>query len=413
VRFTGLWRNPDFVKFWSAETISVFGTLMGPLQFTAVLALQASPLQVALLSASGLAPGLLFGLLVGAWVDRLPRRPVLIVADLGRMFLVGSVPAAFLLGALRMEQLYLVNFLCGGLTTFFDVAHHAYVPSLVDREDLVEANSKLAGGASVVEVVAFSAGGWISQLLSAIVAAAIDAVTYLCSALLLLSINKQEPPVSVGDAAPRAILSEITDGVREVWHRPLLRSLAIAMFFSSLGDGVIGAAILLYGVDELALAPGLLGTVFALGGISSAAGAVVTGRVTQKLGIGPAMVWGLLVYGLACMLIPLAQGPAWLALSFLAAQQLSGDGARAIAEINQVSFRQAITPDSLLGRVNGSIRVLDIGFALVGTLLSGAIGQRFGLRAALFTGAGAALSGGLWLALSPVRRVREVASSTE
>lgn len=391
----------------------MFGTLMGPLQFIAVLALQASPLQVALLSASGLAPGLLFGLIAGAWVDRLPRRPVLIVADLGRMFLVGSVPAAFLLGALRMEQLYLVNFLCGGLTTFFEVAHQAYVPSLVDRQELVEANSKLAGGASVVEVVAFSAGGWISQLLSAVAAAAIDALTYLCSALLLFSINKQEPPASASGAARRAILSEITDGVREVWKRPLLRSLAIAMSFSSLADGMIGAVILLYGVDELALAPGLLGTVFALGGISSAAGAVVTGRVTQKLGIGPAMAWSLLTYGLACMLIPLARGPAWLALSFLAAQQLCGDGARAIAEINQVSFRQAITPDSLLGRVNGGLRVLDLGFALAGTLLSGAIGQLFGLRAALFIGAGATLSGGLWLALSPVRGVRKVSTQAE
>ena len=408
MKLTGLWRSPDFLKLWSAQTVSVFGTLMGALQFTAVLVLEATPLQMAVLTASGVLPGLLFSLLAGAWVDRMARRPLLIAADLGRALLIGSVPAAYVLDMLGMEQLYAVSFLTGALSVVFDVARQAYVPALVSREELVEANSKLAGGESVVEVVAFSGGGWIAQLFSAIIAAAIDALTFVCSALLIWSIRRPEP-ARQPDGSNRALGREVLEGLGAVWRRPLLRSLAVATAAHSLGGGMIGAVILLFGVDELAVPPGVLTTIFALGGISSVAGSMLAGKITKWMGVGRAVVAGLMLYGLSTLFIPLAQGPIPLILAFLATQQLLGDGPWTVYEIGGASLRQGATPPHLLGRVNSATVMFVHGTRLFGSLLAGIIGQWYGLRAVLFIATSAILAGGVWLALSAVRNIREVA----
>ena len=189
-----LWQNADFLKLWSAQTVSVAGTLLGALSFTAVLVLDASPFQMSVLMAAGSAPALLFGLFAGAWVDRVRRWPILVFADLGRMALLGSIPVAWSLDVLRIEQFYLVAFSHGLLTFFFDVAYRSYLPSLVSRQRLVEANSHLSASASVVEVGAFRLGGWIAQLFSAIAAVAVDAATYLVSGLLLIWIRTPESP---------------------------------------------------------------------------------------------------------------------------------------------------------------------------------------------------------------------------
>src|SRR5438067_5435464 len=144
-RFAGLWQNPDFVKLWTAETISVFGSMVSgtALSFTAILALKATPPQLALLTAANLLPKFVAGLVAGVWVDRLRRRPIMIIADIGRALLLGTIPAAALLGRLRIEQLYAVTFLTGLLTLFFDIANRSYLPTLIGREELVEGNSKL------------------------------------------------------------------------------------------------------------------------------------------------------------------------------------------------------------------------------------------------------------------------------
>ena len=221
---TGLWLNGDFVKIWSGQTVSILGTLMQALQFTAVLALHATPFQMALLAASGLAPGLVVGLVAGAWVDRLRRRPILIATDLGRVALVGSVPTAYVLDVLTIEHLYVVSMLSGALTFLFNVAYCAYLPSLVRREELVEANSKLAASASAVEIGAFSLGGWLVQWFTAITATVIDALTFLVSGLLIAWIRTPEPlPTRV--AGGRDLRREIAEGLRWMWADPLLRAM--------------------------------------------------------------------------------------------------------------------------------------------------------------------------------------------
>lgn len=401
-RPTSLWRDADFLKLWAGSTASRFGTLLGALPFLAVVTLEATPVEMGVLGAAGVAPALVVGFGAGVWVDRVRRRPVLIAADVGRALALASIPAAYLLGRVHIEHLYLVAFVNGAFTTFSDVAFRSYVPSLVPRGRLVEANGKLAASEAVVETTAFSVGGWIVQLASALVAVVVDALSYALSALLLLSMRHREPDPS---GAPRRFTGEVREGLRAVWRAPLLRALAGAALAEGLAFGVVGAVILLFGVRELGFGAGVLGTFFAVGGLSSLGGAVLAARVTRRFGLGPTMVGGFLLFALSLLLLPLAGGPPVVAAAFLIAQQL-GDGAWTAYSINEVSLRQAITPDRMLGRVNASLRVLGVGAALAGSVLGGALGEAAGLRAALAVAAAAALAGALTLAASPVRALR-------
>lgn len=406
---TGLWRNADFVKLWAGQTVSTLGTLMGALQLTAVLVLDASPLQMGLLAALRVAPGLIFGLAAGVWVDRLRRRPILIAADMGRAALMGSIPIAFLLGALRMEHLYLVAFGTGALTIFFDTAYRSYLPSLVPRGDLIEANSKLTASESVVEVTAFSVGGWIAQLVSAIATVAVDAVSFLVSGVAIALIRKSEPLTELAADRP-AMRPAVAEGVSLVWSDPILRPIAGSVLAVGFASGAVGAVILLFGIRELGFHAGVLGTIFAVGGVSSVVGAVSTERLTRRFGLGPTMIVGLAIFVVSMFLIPAASGPIGVAAAFLVGQQLA-DGAMAVHEINQMSLRQAITPERILGRVNANLRMIELGAMLVGSLVAGLLGEVVGLRLALVVGASAGLFGALWLAVSPVRHVRDLPPS--
>jgi len=408
LRLTGLWRNPDFLKLWAGQTVSAFGTLLGALQLTAILVLDATAFQVSVLTAAGVAPSLVAGLAVGAWVDRLPRRPVLVAADLGRAAVLASVPAVYFLGVLRVEHLWAVAFINGLFTAFVDVAYPAYLPSLVSRNQLIEANSKLSASTSVVEAGAFSVGGWIAQLLSAIVAVVIDAASFLLSGLMVLWIRKREPPPSAQRRA--SLLRDVVEGLRFVWRQRLLRALASYTAAWGLAQGMIGATITLYGIRVLGIQPGVLGTIYAIGGVSSLLGAMAAVRLTRRFGLGPMIVLGGLVYGLSMLLVPAARGPVLISALFMAAQQLVGDGAYTVSSINQVSMVQSVTPGEQLGRVTGSLRFVERGLALVGALLAGILAETIGLRLTLLAGAGNVLAGGVMLWLSPVRRLREAPS---
>ncbi|MBM3947199.1 MAG: MFS transporter, partial [SAR202 cluster bacterium] len=314
LRLTGLWRNPDFLKLWAGQTVSAFGTLLGALQLTAILVLDATAFQVSVLTAAGVAPSLVAGLAVGAWVDRLPRRPVLVAADLGRAAVLASVPAVYFLGVLRVEHLWAVAFINGLFTAFVDVAYPAYLPSLVSRNQLIEANSKLSASTSVVEAGAFSVGGWIAQLLSAIVAVVIDAASFLLSGLMVLWIRKREPPPSAQRRA--SLLRDVVEGLRFVWRQRLLRALASYTAAWGLAQGMIGATITLYGIRVLGIQPGVLGTIYAIGGVSSLLGAMAAVRLTRRFGLGPMIVLGGLVYGLSMLLVPAARGPVLISALF-------------------------------------------------------------------------------------------------
>ena len=226
---SALWQNPAFVRVWAASTISIFGSLVTrlALPFAAILVLDSGAVEVALLRAVELVATLLFGLVAGAWVDRLRRRPVLIWADLGRAVVLGSIPVAFALGVLTFWQLLVVSALTAILTTFFDAADNAYLPTIVERERLVDANGALEASSSASEFAAFGVTGFLVQMLTAPIAIAIDSVSYIVSAVLLATIRREEaPPPPAADREP--VLAEIREGLRLVRHQPVLRAFALA-----------------------------------------------------------------------------------------------------------------------------------------------------------------------------------------
>ena len=406
----GLWRNADFSHLWGAATVSTFGSLVTrtALPFTAILLLDASPSAISVLRIAELLPGFLFGLIAGAWVDRLRRKPIMIATDLGRALLIVTIPLAAFLGWLGLGQLYVIAALVSVLSVFFDVAYQSFLPSLVKNDELVEANSKLSAAMSVAEASAFSSAGWLIQLLTAPVAMLVDALTFIASAGLVARIREPELPRERGLAESRpSIAGEVVEGLRAVWREPILRGMVLSGLAQNLASGLIGTVFLLYVNQEVGFNPGILGMIFAVGGVSSFVGAMIAGRL-PRFGIGAVMVASLLLAALGDAFIPLATAANAVGVLFLVGQQIVGDSALTVYDINQVSLRQAIAPANVLGRVNASVRVTEFGAVLLGTVVAGYIGETVGLRETLWLGVALALLAAVILALSPVRTVRRI-----
>ncbi len=404
-RFTGLWRHRDFMKLWAGQTVSVFGSLIGgtALPFTAILLLKATPLQMGLLAAAGLAPGFVAGLFAGVWVDRLRRRPILIAADVGRAVLLATIPLAAFLHQLHITQLYGVAFLISILTIFFDVAYQSYLPALVGREEIIAGNSKLSASASVAEFSGFGIAGWLVQIFTAPIAVLLDAISFLVSATAVSLIRTPEERI-VTQEERHDMWYEIVAGLHEVLQSPILRAIAGCTLIKQLGGGMVGTVILLYTNRELGFSPGVLGMIFGVGGLSAFIGSLVTPYVTTKLGIGRASSYSLLAASCLGFLNPLAHGATLLAALLLLTPQLLGDGFHTIYEINTLSLRQVLAPAQLLGRVNASMQFISQGALLAGSLLGGVLGNLIGLRPTLVLAFGTGLVAALWLLVSPVRR---------
>ena len=417
VRPGGLWHNPDFVKLWAGQTVSVFGSLISraALPFLAVLVLGATPRHVALLNAADLVPGLLFGLFAGVWVDRLARRPILIGCDVGRALLLASIPVAAFAGRLTITHLAIVAFLGGALTVFFDVAYVSYLPSLVEKDELVEGNSKLTASASVAEFGAFSVSGWLVQWVGGPLAALVDAASFVASALFVGSIRLPEKREAVREPDDRDDLvpgisfrAQIVEGLQTVWHDPRLRALALGQSALDLLSHIVGTVYLVFVTKTLGFSPGVLGMIFAVGGVTSLIGALLAGRVTKRFGVGRTLIGGLIVTSVGSLFLPLAPGATLLGAAFLIVNQIVTDPAWTVYEINATSLRQAVTPDALRGRVNGTLRVLSLGMALVGTFAGAVLGETLGVRAALGVGVCGGFVAALFVFFSPLRGLREM-----
>jgi MFS family permease len=405
--FAGLWRHPDFMKLWVGETISLFGSQITflALPLTAVLVLNASPFEMGLLGALEFMPFLLLSLFAGVWVDRRPRRQILITANIGRALLLATLPLAGWLGFLNMPVLYIVAVGVGVLTVFFDVAYQSYLPALVQREQLVEGNSKLEASRSIAQIAGPAAAGALVQALTAPIAVAVDAVSFLLSALSLAQIRAAEPAPAREQQKP--IWHEIGEGLRLVLGRPTLRSIAACTGTSNFFGNVSGAVITIYAVRELGLEAGTLGLIFAVGSIGALIGALGARQIAARLGVGPTIVGSALVLGLGGLLIPLASGPLAVAISLLTLGFFVGNFANPIYNITQVSLRQAITPDRLQGRMNASMRFLVWGTIPLGALVGGSLGTLLGVYPTLVIAAIGGLIPFLWVLFSPVRRLRE------
>jgi MFS family permease len=406
---TGLWRSSDFVKFWLGQTVSRFGSgITGiALPLTGVLLLAATPSQMGILSALDGAAVLAIGLFVGVWVDRVRRRPLLIATDLGRAFILGTVPLAALFGVLRIEQLYAVAALTGIFTVIFNVANQSFLPSLIPQTALVEGNSKLGVSDSLAEIGGPAVAGPLVQLISAPFAVFFDALSFLFSAFCLGLIRKPEPPVAVAENR-MSIWHDLVHGLHEVLKNPLLRSLAGGVGAFNFFGNFVGALYALYVVRELHAAPIFLGFLIATGGVSALVGAFIAERVVRRFGLGLTAGATLFIYGATGLLIPLAAGPTAIALSFLFTSQLAGDASVSIHLITEVSLRQSIVPGNMLGRTNASLQFLSQGVAPIGALLAGILGELIGLRLTILIGVLGVMAAGALLLLSPIRKISEI-----
>jgi MFS family permease len=402
-----LWRNQAFVRVWSAASISIFGSLITrlALPFAAILVLGSGAIEVALLRAVELIAALGFGLVAGAWVDRLRRRPVLIWADLGRAVLLASVPVAFALGVLTFWHLLVVSALASVLTTFFDSADNAYLATIVERDQLVDANAALSASGSVSEFAAFGVTGFLVQVLTAPIAIAIDSVTYVISAILLATIRQPEPPPPARvDREP--VLAEIREGVRLVRHDPVLRAFAFAQMSIAAMFGVFGAVWFLFVLEDLHVSPTVLGVVAAVGGVASFAGAVVATRATRRWGIGPVAIAGLLLTSLGNVFIPIAPaGLPLVAIGCLVMAQVVSDSAATVYDITEVSVRQTLVRERAQGRVNSTFHVGAMIAQLAATLVAGVLAEAIGVRATAWLAPVGGLIGAAVLWTSPVRHL--------
>ncbi|MEO8437264.1 MAG: MFS transporter [Chloroflexota bacterium] len=410
-----LWRNHAFVRVWGAATISIFGSLVTriALPLAAILVLGSGAIEVALLRAVELIATLIFGLVAGAWVDRLRRRPVLIWADLGRAALLGSIPVAFGLGVLTYWQLLIVSGLASILTTFFDSADNAYLPTIVERDQLVAANGALAASSSASEFTAFGISGFLVQVFTAPFAIAIDAVSFLVSAALLATIRREEaPPPLREDREP--VLSEIRDGLRLVRHDPVLRAFVGAQMSLHALWGIFGATWFLFVLEELKLGAAVLGVIAGVGGFSSFIGAVVATRATTRWGIGPVAIVAMLLAAVGSAFIPLAPaGLPFVAIGCLVIQQLVADSAVTVYDITEVSVRQTLVRDRALGRVTSTFHVAAVLAQLVATIGAGVLAEAIGLRATSWLAPLGGLLGAAILWFSPVRHLMVLPPAAE
>lgn len=401
-----LLRQPAFRRYWSAQTVSMFGdqiTLLA-IPLLAVLTVGAGPAQMGCLTAAALVPNLLFSIVAGAWVDRLPhKRRVMIVADLGRAALLASVPLLAWTGALGLPYLYALSFLMGTLAVLFEVAHSSLFVSLVARADYVDANSLINGSRALSFVAGPSVGGLLVQVLTAPLALVADVVSYLASAAFLTKVKPMERPVGHKAGLGLGV------GLRFVARSPVLRPLLLGTTTLNLFNYIFAALFVLYVTTDLGVSPGTLGVVIGVGSAGGLLGAAVTGRVARRYGIGPTLVAGFVVFPAPLILVPLAGGsaePVVLAL-LLGSEFLSALGVMML-DITAGSMQTAATPDSMLALVQGAERTVNYGIRPIGALIGGALGTAIGVRPALWIATVGAVAGVLWVLFSPIARMREL-----
>ena len=375
-------RDPDFLKLWIGETISDFGdqiTLLA-IPLTAVIVLSASPFEMGLLAAAGTLPTALFSLPAGVWVDRLPRRPILIAADVGRALVLATIPIAFVLGVLGLPLLYAVAFVAGTLSVFFVVAYQSYLPALVGPTQLVDANGRMNASSSVAQMAGPSLAGVLVQVFTAPMPVVVDALSFVASAVGVVLIRRPEPAPA---RRQRDMRAEIVEGMRALLGHDVLRAIVLAAGITVFCYSAGLAIFLLYHSREVGLEPSVIGILLGVGSVGALVGALFASRVARRIGVGPTFVFAttLLVAGQVTRAAVIA--PREAAIASLAAAQFVALVGFAIANVLGPAIRQALTPPALLGRVNASYRFLVWGTGPLGAVFGGTLAQVIGLRAAL------------------------------
>jgi predicted MFS family arabinose efflux permease len=411
-RDSTLWANSDFVKLWAGQTVSKFGTHISEaaIAATAVLVLQATPAQMGFLGLFAGLPVLVISLLAGVWVDRLRRKPILIGADLGRAFILLSIPLAALMGSLSMSQLYVVAGLAGVLSVFYNVADQSFLPAVVTRDKLVEANARIGASDALAEIAGPSLAGILVQWMSAPYAIFVDASSYLFSAASLGMIRASEPP-PVSQAHPH-VWHEMVAGLRIVTRHPILRALMATTATHRFFGSFIGTIYWLFLVRDLGLPPAIVGVSIGIGGVGAFLGTLVAEPFTRRFGVGRTIIGSLIIVPLwsGLLLLPLTTWSVSMVSGIFFVMQLMGDIFWSVFFINVVSLRQGIIPAHILGRASASLDFVGEGAGPIGALVAGVVATAIGARATWLIGAAGILAGSLWLIFSPVRRLQVLPS---
>lgn len=404
----GLLRDQDFRLFWIGETTSALGTNIGrlALPLVAVVTLHARAFQVSLLTALTWLPWLLVSLPAGAWVDRLPRRPVMLVCDSVSLLVLLSVPVAAWTGALTFAHLLVVALLVGAAAVFFQTAYQVYLPELVDRSDLPEANAKLQGSEAAAQVAGPGAAGLIAQAVGAVAGLLADAISFAISALCLLRMRPRERTAPTEPPASReGLRTQIASGLRFLAGDPYLRVLTCYGAVSNLALTGYQAILVVFLVRDVGADPALVGTLIAGMSIGGLLGATLATTVGCRLGSARGMLIANFAAGPFALLIPLtAPGPR---LSLVVIGGIGVGAAVVAGNVLKASFRQTYTPRPLLGRVIVGMQFLNYGTIPLGALLGGALAAHLGLRVTIWIMVGGVALAPLALLIGPLRRDRD------
>ncbi|MBI3859397.1 MAG: MFS transporter [Thaumarchaeota archaeon] len=409
-------RDPDFMKFWVGQSISVFGAQFSPLAigFIAVKILDASDTQLGYLAFFNTIPFLTIGLLVGVWADRHRRRRIMLMADFGRAAVLFSIPFAAVFYALSMNLIYLVTLLAGILTVFFEIDYQSYVPSLVQKSQIVEANSKMETSRSTAQAVGPSAAGFVVNKFWAPLAILGDTIGYLASSFSLLLIRH---PETVPEATvKRSTWHDIREGLGIVFGDKRLKAIAATTATSNLFSSAWGAILIKYMLDDLHMSIGEIGLAGGIGSLGGILGALTASRVMKGLGVGRTILLGISLSFVSVVLyfIPpqsvadanalYVPSPAFFLVT--ASTFVLSIGVL-LYNIPQVSYRQALVPKEVQGRMNATMRTLVWGTLPIGSLLGGASGDLIGTQETIGLMAALGSLAFLWILFSPVRGVKE------
>ncbi len=416
----GLWQNQAFLRIWLANAIDDFGTHISGLAIplTAAITLGAGPFEMGMLAAAQRLPYFALGLLAGVLVDRRARQPLMVLVNWLRAIVLAAVPVAALLGGLRMELLYAVAILAGTCGIVFDVAYVSWLPSLVDRKDLHDANGKMESTAAAAQAAGPGIAGVLVGWVSAPFAIAVDSMSFVISALLIRSITparvdhiergpQSDRPESL-TAAARTLVADILVGIQVVWRDALVRAAVSCSTLVSFFGFVFLAVYVLYMTDVLGFSPAVMGLVLGAGGAGAVIGAALAVRLSRRFGFGPTMIWAQIVFAVMGVTVPVAVLVPSVAAPMLALSEFAQYGALAVYNIGQLSLRLARMPAAAQGRATASVRTAVSGAALLGSVLGGVLGGWIGLGPTLIVGvAGMALACIVVIA-SPLRTLREL-----